>query len=346
MLSRSTLHRLASHTSKCVRRSITTSESSTAPQALKLAERGTVGIIGLPFNKGQPKGGVEGGPALIRQQGLTGQLQQLGFHVKDYGDMTFTSVPNDRIGAGVKNPRTIGNAMHQISDMVKGVVEGEEVCITLGGDHSIALGTVHGHCQVNPNACVLWIDAHADLNTPKTTPSGNFHGMPLSFILRELEEDVQPVKDMYEEWKWLKPCLSAKDICFIGLRDVDPGEQLLLKKLGIHYFCMYEIDKYGISACVSKALQAVNPNMDRPIHLSYDVDSLDPSCALSTGTPVVGGLTLREGFFVAEEIAATNLMSVMDMVEVNPKLADQTNSELTASTATKIISSCLGSRIV
>ncbi|XP_067943640.1 arginase, hepatic-like [Watersipora subatra] len=327
-------------------RQISLSECAEGAPPLQLSHKSAVGVIGLPFNKGQPKGGVEGGPGLIRKHGLTNHLTQLGFHVKDYGDMEFETVHNDNIGAGIKNPRTIGNAMHKISDMVKGVVEGDGVCVTLGGDHSIALGTVHGHCQVHPNACVIWIDAHADLNTPKTSPSGNVHGMPLSFILRELEDDVQQVKETYEEWSWLKPCLRAKDITFIGLRDVDAGEQALLKKLGIKYFSMYEIDKYGIAACVANAIKHVNPNMDRPIHLSYDVDALDPSCALSTGTPVVGGLTLREGFFIAEEIAATNLMSVMDMVEVNPKLADSIQSDMTANTAARIITSCLGARIV
>lgn len=273
-------------------------------------------------------------------------MRNLGWRLTDYGDVAFDRVASDRASAGIKYPRTTGKAMKQISDTVRNVVEANGLAVTLGGDHSVAIGSVHGHAQVNPNLCLIWVDAHTDINTPRTTTSGNVHGMPLAFLLRELEDDVAPVRAEFPEWSWLEPCISAKDVAFIGLRDVEPKEAELVKKLGIAAYSMYEIDKYGIAECVRRALHAVNPNLDRPIHMSYDIDALDPAYASSTGTPVTGGLTMREAFFVAEEIAATARLCVADLVEVNPRLGDEKTKENTVTAAAKIIGSLLGARIL
>lgn len=142
------------------------------------------------------------------------------------------------------------------------------------------MGTVSGTLSKHPNAVVVWVDAHADINTVATTPTGNLHGMPVGFLLGLPSTETVP------EFGWLKPTLKANSIVYIGLRDVDPGEKSLLREHGVTAFGMHDVDKHGIGTVVRRALDAVNPHRDRPIHLAFDVDALDPSVAPSTGTPV------------------------------------------------------------
>ncbi len=139
------------------------------------------------------------------------------------------------------------------------------------------MGTISGTLSKYPNAVVVWVDAHADINTIETTPTGNIHGMPAAFLLG---------LSSAPEFSWVKPILKANSIVYIGLRDIDPGEKKILKENGITAFSMHEVDKYGIGEVVNRALDAVNPHRDRPIHLTFDVDALDPDVAPSTGTPV------------------------------------------------------------
>jgi arginase len=142
------------------------------------------------------------------------------------------------------------------------------------------MGTISGTLSKHPDAVVVWVDAHADINTVATTPTGNIHGMPAAFLLG------LPSTQNVPEFSWLKPMLKTNSIVFIGLRDVDPGEKKIIKENGITAFSMHEVDKYGIGEVVRRALDAVNPHRDRPIHLTFDVDALDPDVAPSTGTPV------------------------------------------------------------
>jgi arginase len=142
-----------------------------------------------------------------------------------------------------------------------------------------AMGTISGTLSKHPDAVVVWVDAHADINTVETTPTGNIHGMPAAFLLGLTKA---------EQFSWIQPILKTNSIVFIGLRDVDPGEKRVIKENGITAFGMHEVDKYGIGEVVRRALDAVNPYRDRPVHLTFDVDALDPSVAPSTGTPVGG----------------------------------------------------------
>nr|XP_048710030.1 arginase-2, mitochondrial isoform X2 [Caretta caretta] len=277
-----------------------------ADSALQLQKPAhSVALIGAPFSRGQKRRGVDHGPAAIRNAGLTERLSGLGCRVYDFGDLSFTQVPNDELYNNlVKYPRSVGLASQVLADSVSGAVAAGHSCVTMGGDHSLALGSISGHTRQCPHLCVIWVDAHADINTPLTTQSGNLHGQPVSFLLRELQNKMP----LLPGFSWLKPCLSTSDIVYIGLRDVDPAEQ-----------------------------------RQRPIHLSFDIDAFDPSLAPATGTPVLGGLTYREGMYITEEIHNTGLLSAVDLVEVNPLLgASQEEVNATASLAVDVLATCFG----
>ncbi|XP_042294796.1 arginase-2, mitochondrial [Sceloporus undulatus] len=300
----------------------------------------SVALIGAPFSRGQKKSGVDHGPTAIRDAGLAGRLSRMGCQVYDLGDLSFTQVPNDELYNNlVKYPRSVGLANQVLADTVNGAVAAGHSCVTIGGDHSLALGSISGHTRHYPHLCVIWVDAHADINTPLTTMSGNLHGQPVSFLLRELQDKVPQLPG----FSWLKPCLSQSDIVYIGLRDVDPAEHYILKKYGIQYFSMRDIDCLGIQKVMERTFDHLLGRGQRPIHLSFDIDAFDPTLAPSTGTPVLGGLTYREGMYISEEIHNTGLLSALDLVEVNPLLGSS-QQEVTATTnlAVDVIATCFG----
>ncbi|TKS89280.1 Arginase-1 [Collichthys lucidus] len=299
----------------------------------------TVGIIGAPFSKGQPRGGVEKGPDLIRTAGLLQKLQEQGCEAKDYGNLTFDEFPDDEPVGQVKNVRAVGSANQRLSEAVKAVKKDGHTTVMLGGDHSLAIGSIHGHSAAVGQLSVVWVDAHADINTPLTTTTGNMHGQPVSFLLHELQSKVPALPN----FSWLKPCLSARDLVYIGLRDVDPGEHYFLKFLGVKVFSMTEVDRLGIGKVMEETCDYLCTRGNNPIHLSYDVDAIDPTVTPATGTPVVGGLTYRDGIYITEQIRHTGLLSAVDMVEVNP-LRAQTEEGVrsTVSTAVDLLLGCFG----
>uniref|UniRef100_A0A8C5WRG0 Arginase n=1 Tax=Laticauda laticaudata TaxID=8630 RepID=A0A8C5WRG0_LATLA len=300
----------------------------------------SVAIIGAPFSRGQKKRGVDHGPEVVRNAGLVGKLSSMGCQVYDFGDLSFTPVPNDELYNNlVKYPRSVGLASQLLADAVNGAVTAGHSCITIGGDHSLALGSISGHARQYPHLSVIWVDAHADINTPLTSQSRNLHGQPVSFLLRELQDKVP----LLPGFSWLKPCLSPSDIVYIGLRDVDPAEHYILKNYGIQYFSMRHIDDLGIQKVMEKTFDHLLGRGPRPIHLSFDIDAFDPSLAPATGTRVLGGLTYREGMYISEEIHNTGLLSAMDLVEVNPFLgASQEEVNATASLAVDVIATSFG----
>lgn len=229
-------------------------------------------------------------------------------------DLTKQKADASDVYENCKRPKMVGEATNKIYSAVKEAALKGNIPVTIGGDHSIAIGTVAGSMAKHPDSCLLWIDAHADINTPLTTDSGNLHGCPVSFLMGLDEHSYPP------ELQWVPKCLKTNKIAYIGLRDVDGPEKKILKEHGIAAFSMYHVDKYGINKVVQMALDKVNPDRTLPVHLSYDVDAIDPLFVPATGTPVRGGLTLREGLFIAEEIAASGLLSALDVVEVNPSL--------------------------
>uniref|UniRef100_A0A3Q2YCA8 Arginase n=1 Tax=Hippocampus comes TaxID=109280 RepID=A0A3Q2YCA8_HIPCM len=329
----------------------------------------SVAVLGAPFSQGQKRRGVEHGPKVIRDAGLIERLSGLDYAVHDFGDLTFHYPEMDEPYMNVKFPRTVGAATKKLSGAVSRAVGAGHTLVMLGGDHSLGIGSVAGHAQQCPDLCVIWVDAHADVNTPETSPSGNLHGQPVAFMLKELRDKVRrsQVRNVEDDsstavpsqlylfvhvptqvpdlpgFSWVKPFLSCRDLVYIGLRDVDPGEYHILKNLGIQYFTMRDIDRLGIQRVTEVALDHVLARKQRPIHLSFDIDAFDPSLAPATGTPVNGGLTYREGIYITEEVHNTGLLSVMDMVEVNPVVGSTRAAvEATASLAVDVIASSLG----
>lgn len=291
-----------------------------SPTHYKYAATKNLSLVLAPFSGGQGKGGVEDGPEYLLEHGIEKHLKSLGWSttisdpLKD-DDLAAQKSDLSDVSGKCKRPKMVGQATKKIYAAVKEAAHKGDIPVTLGGDHSIAMGTIAGTLDKHPDACVLWIDAHGDINTPSTSDSGNIHGMPVLFLMGMEPEACPP------DLKWVPNCIAANKIAYIGLRDVDAEEKKILKDHNISAFSMYHVDKYGISKVVEMALDKINPNRDCPIHLSYDVDAIDPLYVPATGTPVRGGLTLREGLFIAEEVAETGLLCALDVVEVNPALA-------------------------
>ncbi|XP_050307410.1 arginase, hepatic [Anthonomus grandis grandis] len=301
-----------------------------------------VGILGVPFDKGQGKKGVADGPSVIRKGGLIERIQEIGsLEIKDYGDISYT-IPENLQRETVPNMKEymhIATCNHELSKRVQQIINDGKLCVTLGGDHSLGIGTVDGHIKAkNENVCVLWVDAHPDLNTNKTSSSGNVHGMPLAILAKELSDYWPYLPGM----DWQKPVISLRNIAYIGLRSVDSYERLVIDKLGINAFGMEDIENYGISTVVDMALNKIDPVKDKSIHVSFDIDSLDTLEAPSTGTSVRGGMTLREGIQLMEMIQRTGRLGAMDLVEVNPSIGSEQDVKRTVDAAIHIIAAGLG----
>ncbi|KAF8226791.1 arginase [Tricholoma matsutake] len=296
----------------------------------------TTAIVGCPFSGGQTRPGVDEGPIRMVEAGLINQLEGLGWKVKFDGHHQFEDIKaadDPPIGI-LKNPRLVSRVTKSVARVVGDHIAKRELPVTLGGDHSLALGTISGTLSVHPETCVVWIDAHADINTAESTVSGNIHGMPVSFLLG--------IGRKIPEFSWVKSLLKTQRLVYIGLRDVDMGEKQILRENNIKAFSMHDVDKHGIGKVVEMALDHVNPNRDLPIHLSFDVDALDPSVAPSTGTPVRGGLSFREGHYICEAISETGLLVALDLMEVNPSLADYDSVQQTVAVGCSLVRSALG----
>ncbi|KAJ3042910.1 Arginase, catabolizes arginine to ornithine and urea [Rhizophlyctis rosea] len=298
----------------------------------------TVGVVGAGFSGGQPRGGVELGPTRLIEFGLISQLQDLGWTV-DF-DEKFPNYehlkPKEADIGKLKNAKYVSAVTQSVSKSVREICEKGAMALTLGGDHSLAMGTISGSASVYKDVGVIWVDAHADINTPDTTPSGNLHGCPVSFLMG--------LGTPVPEFSWLTPCLPANRIVFIGLRDIDPGEKAILKQHSIKAYSMYDVDRHGIGKIMEMALEYLGE--DTPIHLSFDVDALDPTVAPSTGTPVRGGLTFREGHFICERVHETGRLVAVDLMEVNPTLGDQASLVQTVQIGCSLVRSALGETLL
>jgi len=197
--------------------------------------------------------------------------------------------------------------------------------LTVGGDHSIASGSITGIMKHRRDLAVVWVDAHGDCNTPETSPSKNYHGMPLAHILGWFQHRVTGF-DWCDDFLATSGPLPEENVALIALRDVDPPERALLRACGVHVFTMQDIDRYGIGPIMEMALERIDPKGRRPLHLSFDIDSCDPTIAPGTGTKARGGLSYREAHYICERLACTHRLGSMDLVEVNPEL-DQALSE-------------------
>lgn len=315
----------------------------------------TVSIIGAPMIHGQPFVGTNFGPTLLREAGLHQNLTKLGWRIEDMQDIDFKNLisSNDQPGnhihdmSNAKNSLFVGKGCEILADMVEQKATENKFPLILGGDHSVAMGSLAGVLSARPNTGVLWIDAHADLNTPDTSETGNMHGMPLGMLIEEMGVD----HSKFPGCEWLAkdgaPRLKPDSLVYIGLRDVDDEERKAIRELGIMAFTMFDIDRYGIGKVMDMSIHHLLKNdRYRPLHLSYDIDAVDPSLAPATGTSVLGGLSFREAHYVAEAAVATGLLASADLVELNPTLTDGRGATETADIGLHLLSSMMGKNII
>ena len=315
-------------------------------QRRRYGKTSNVAIIGAPFSGGQPKDGVRHFPSQFRDLGFRQRIESLHQRkVMDYGDIEVpeycTQQPTRTTVQGyeVNNVHACGLASKRVASLVQQASCDGAMCVMLGGDHSVATGSIFGHCQSRNDISVIWVDAHNDMNTPDTSPSGNLHGMALSFLIKGSGEWMSTIPG----YEWVSPFLDPKDVVFIGSRDTDVEEYKTIMDLGIPMFSMQDIDKYGIAYVIEEAVKMLSPNLDRPIHISYDVDALDPVHVPGTGTKVFGGLTLREGMFIGEYVSRLGLLAGVDLVEVNTNLCKgEDEVETTLNSTMALLHACLG----
>jgi len=293
-------------------------------------------MIGAPMDLGADRRGVDIGASAIRYADLNDRLSRLGHSVQDMGNLVIPQPESQPLGnPKLKYLEPIVRASEELASIVTSILQEGEFPLILGGDHSIALGTVGGVANIHKNIGVIWVDAHADFNTDQTTPSGNIHGMILSALAGVGHSSLTSIGG----WQ---PKIHTETIVVVGARDLDIGEQALLYEHSIHVFTMSEVDQLGISEVMRQAL-IIAGNQNDGIHLSLDMDALDPKEAPGVGTPVRGGLTYREAHLAMELIANSGKLVSMDVVEVNPIL-DRENA--TALLAVELVLSALGKKIL
>jgi arginase len=298
-------------------------------------------IFGVPMDLGQNRRGVDMGPSAIRYAGLQDRLGQLGFTVHDGGNITVPVVeeiaPATSQASGDAAPLRHLNAVTQVCtdiyNTINRCVQDGEMAIFLGGDHSISIGTVSGISKQRKPG-VIWVDAHADYNTPKTSPSGNIHGMPVASLLGEGPEPLVNLG-------YPGPKLDPSQVVMIGIRNLDLEERRRVAASGIKVFTVTDIDEQGIASITRQALDHLS-RFDA-LHISLDMDSLDPDVAPGVGTPIPGGLTYREAHLLMEILASSHKIRSMDIVEINPILD---NHNQTAVMAVELAASLFGKRIL
>lgn len=290
-------------------------------------------IIGVPIDLGQNKRGVDMGPAALRYAGLAARLTELGCEVHDSGDIAVPIRGTVADEEGQHYLPSIRAACHDVYAAARRAVGQGEIPLFIGGDHTLAIGSIGGVTHGEP-AGLLWIDAHGDFNTPQTTITGNIHGMTLAVLMGDGYHELVDVGRS-------GPKLAANDVVMIGIRDLDPGERDRLKESGIAVYTMRDIDERGMSVVTREALERLE-HRER-LHVSLDMDAIDPQAGPGVGTACPGGITYREAQLMMEIIADSNRCAALDVVEINPIL-DHHNQ--TARLAVELTASLFGKRIL
>jgi arginase len=307
---------------------------------MKSNPKENVSIIGFPMDLGADRRGVDMGPSALRIAGLQAKLEALGYKVEDNGDIKIEIMERQKI----KNPQLkyldeILKTSKLLAEKIEKVLEKGDFPLCLGGDHSMALGTISGiasYCKKRKlRLGVIWIDAHSDMNTDETSPSGNIHGMPLAALLGLGCDELVNLLGF-------SPKLQAENCALIGIRSIDEAEKLSIKKLKLPIYTMNEIDKLGIHRIIAKVLKQFREKVDH-IHISFDLDSVDPLVAPGVGTPIPGGLSYREAHLLMETIAECGCMSSIEIAEVNPILDHKNQSAVFTA---ELIASSMGQRII
>lgn len=290
-------------------------------------------IIGVPSDLGQVRRGVDMGPSAIRSAGLEAALEHLGYQVQDLGNIRVPTpeMYEQPLTTKLRYLYEVRTVAVDLAKTVNRVVAEGHTPIILGGDHSIAIGSLAGVAQSYTNCGVIWFDAHGDMNTAETSPSGNIHGMPLAVNLGYGHEDLIHIGR-------ISPKVKPENVVLVGIRSIDEDERKLISKTGIRTYTMSEIDQRGMAVVMAEAIEIASNGTDG-IHLSLDLDALDPVFAPGVGTPVSGGVTYREGHLAMEMLAASNNLVSVDVVEVNPTLDEQNR---TAVMAVALIESLFG----
>jgi arginase len=297
-------------------------------------------IIGVPMDLGQSRRGVDMGPSALRVAGLQARLKQLGRQVEDFGNISVKQPEEQHYGD--KNAKYLGEIAETckgLADLVCKTLDEDHVPLVLGGDHSIAIGTAAGGAahfhKKSKRIGMIWLDAHGDMNTPDSSPSGNIHGMPLASIMGYGPQELV-------EMGGIKPMVEPRNVVLVGIRDLDSKERRLVRDSGVHIFTMRDIDERGMREVMSEALRFAGDDT-AGVAVSLDMDFVDPTDAPGVGTPVRGGVTYREAHLALEMIADSKSMVSFELVEINPVI-DVHNT--TASLGVELVLSGLGKKIL
>lgn len=299
-----------------------------------------VHLLGVPMDLGSGRRGVDMGPSAIRIAGINDGLRELGHKVIDEGDLDIKNIEELHVGeVKARYLKEITRALKVLARKVESIMVHRGFPLVLGGDHSIAVGTISGvssYCrQKRRKLGLLWIDAHGDINTPATSPSGNIHGMPLAAVMGFGPRELVTIGGAFVK-------VDPANVALVGIRSLDDGEKKLLAQLGITIYTMMDIDRQGIHRVMKKALAKVTRGTDF-VHVSFDLDAVDPTVASGVGTPVKGGLDYREAHLIMELISESKVMTSLDIVEVNPIL-DTRNAS--AEFAVELVTSAFGKKIL
>jgi arginase len=292
-------------------------------------------VIGAALDLGAGRRGVDMGPSAIRYAELDSRVSELGYDYVDLGNVeAAVAEATDLVDEHARFLPQIKDTCRRIAELVTQAIGAGQVPVVLGGDHSVALGTLSGLREAHGPGGAIWFDAHGDLNSPETSPSGNVHGMVLAAALGLAGERFQGDG-------WALPALAPGRVSLVGVRSLDEGERKLLQESDVRVFTMSDVDRLGVERAVREALAHVaGPGF---VHVSLDMDVVDPEVAPGVGTPVRGGLSYREAHLALELVAESGLLSSLDVVEVNPIL-DRENQ--TGRLAVELVASALGARIL
>ncbi|WP_209124911.1 arginase [Alkalihalobacillus sp. BA299] len=295
-----------------------------------------VSIIGVPMDLGQKRRGVDMGPSAMRYAGLIEEIEEIGYEVRDYGDLKIDrSQVTNQAPENLTNLHEVIRVSEELQSEVEKIQEEGSFPLVLGGDHSMSIGSIAGLSKRYQNLGVIWYDAHVDLNTAETSPSGNIHGMPLAVNLGIGHPSLVNIGGYC-------PKIKPENIVIIGARSIDEGERELIKEQGIKVYTMHEIDRLGMTKVIEETIEYLAARTDG-VHLSLDLDGIDPTDAPGVGTPVIGGISYRESHLALEMLAESNVITSAEFVEVNPIL-DIKNK--TGDVAVALITSLLGKRLL
>ncbi|WP_243293097.1 arginase [Bacillus sp. FJAT-47783] len=297
-----------------------------------------VSIIGVPMDLGQMRRGVDMGPSAIRYAGVIERLERLNYEIKDLGDIEIGRAErsDSENVENLRNLKAVAEANGKLAAKVDEAIQTDSFPLVLGGDHSIAIGSLAGVAKNYKNLGVIWYDAHGDLNTAETSPSGNIHGMPLAVSLGIGHPSLTNILDF-------TPKVKPENVVIIGARSLDEGERELIKEKGIKVYTMHEIDRLGMTKVMEETITYLRDQGTDGVHLSLDLDGLDPHDAPGVGTPVIGGISYRESHLAMEMLAEAGIITSAEFVEVNPIL-DEKNK--TATVAVALMGSLFGEKLL